>query len=122
MDVDCGGSGFDGGEAVMVVQWVEQAHVEDGADIGEDVVGEGDLAAGGGVDVAFGPSRGAWNDGHAVGAEGVEFADGAVEGDGFDVGVAGDEEVAEAPGFGVYCCLVLLFSKSRLKFIPIHPS
>ena len=95
MEVDRGGGGFERAHAVVVVRGVEELHVEDAADTGNAVAGEAHGASGDGVLEGFGPAVGAGDDLHAVGAQRVQLADVAVDGDGFDVAVAGDEQVAE---------------------------
>ena len=50
-----------------------------------------------GVVEGGGPAVGAGDDLHAVGAQRVQLADVAADGDGFEVGVAGDEQEA-VPG------------------------
>jgi hypothetical protein len=40
VDVDCRGGGFDGGEAVVVVDGVEQLDVQDRAHAGDHLAGE----------------------------------------------------------------------------------
>ena len=44
VNVDCGGGGFDGGETVMFVEWVEKAEVKNGAHGRETAVSEGNLS------------------------------------------------------------------------------
>ena len=98
MDVDGRGGGLDGGEAVVVVDGVEQLEVQDRAHAGYHLAGEAHAAAGGGVLEGLGPAVGAGDDLHAVGAQRVQLAQLAAERDGLEVGVAGDEQEA-VPGF-----------------------
>ncbi len=96
MDVDRRGGGLDGGEAVVVAQGVEQLDVQHAAHAGHRLAGDADGAAGGGVVEGLGPAVGARHHLDAVGAKRVELADGAADGDGFEPGVAGDQEEAVA--------------------------
>ena len=91
------GGGLDGGEAVVVVDGVEQLDVQDRAHAGRHLAGEADAAAVGRVLEGLGPAVGAGDDLHAVGAQRVQLAHLAADGDGFEVGVAGDEQEA-VPG------------------------
>ncbi len=96
MDVDGGCGGFDGGEAVVVVERVEEFLMQNSPHAADGFAVEAD--GGGAVDcvvVGFRPAVFAGHDLDAVGAENVEFAQLAVESGGFDVGVAGDEQEAD---------------------------
>ena len=98
VDVDGGGGGLDGAQAVVVVGGMEQLHVQDAAHAGHRPRRRGArVRAGGGVFEGFGPAVGAGDDLHAVGAQRVQLAHVAADGDGFEVGVAGDEQEA-VPG------------------------
>ena len=97
MDVDGRGGGLDGGEAVVVVGGVEQLDVQDRAHAGHGLAGEAHGAAAGGVLEGLGPAVGAGDHLHAVGAQRVQLAQAAADGDGLEVGVAGDEQEA-VPG------------------------
>ena len=97
VDVDGGGGGLDGAHAVVVVDGVEQLDVQDRAHAGHRLAGKAHALAAGGVLEGLGPAVGAGDDLHAVGAQRVQLADLAADGDGFQVGVAGHEQEA-VPG------------------------
>ena len=77
----------------MVVERVEALQMQDRAR-GLALGAEADGAFADAVVPGDRPAVGAGHHLHAVGAQRVEFARGAVDGDAFDPGVAGDEEVA----------------------------
>ena len=81
MDVDGAGGGLDGGEAVVVVERVEQLQVQDAAHAGHGLAGEAARLAVDGVVEGGGPAVGAGDDPHAVGAERVQLADVAADGE-----------------------------------------
>jgi hypothetical protein len=97
VDVDRRGGGLDGGEAVVVVDRVEELDVQDRAHARHHLAGEAHAAAGGRVLERLGPAVGAGDHLHAVGAQRVQLADLAGKRHRLEVGVAGDEQEA-VPG------------------------
>ena len=96
VQVDGAGGGFDGGEAVVVVEGMELFQVQDAGHAGDGVARDARGAAVERVGVCVGPAVGAGDDGHAIGAQRVEGAEVVAVGrDGFEVGVAGDEQKAD---------------------------
>ena len=79
MDVDRGASCLDGAHAVMVVDGVEELEMQDGADARHRFLVEAAGLSRDGVFEALRPAVGAGDDLHAVGAQRVQLADGAVE-------------------------------------------
>jgi hypothetical protein len=77
---------------------MKQLEVQDAGDARRGLAGDADGLGVGGVVVGLGPAAGTGDDLDAVGAQSVQLTDSAGNGDGFEVGVAGDEEVA-IPGF-----------------------
>jgi hypothetical protein len=98
VDVDRRGGGLDGREAVVVVGGVEQLDVQDRAYARGGLAREAHTSSSRCVLEGLGPAVEAGDDLHAVGAQRVQLADLAVDGDGFQVGVAGYEQEA-VPGF-----------------------
>jgi hypothetical protein len=82
----------------VIVGGVEQLHVQDATDAGNGFATQADRLCGYGIVVGFRITFGAGHNFHAVRAKGVQLAQIGSQSDGFEVGVAGDEEVA-VPGF-----------------------
>jgi hypothetical protein len=86
VDVDGGGGGLDGGEAVVVVEGVEELQVQDRAHAGHRLAAQRHRGVAHGVFVDFRPAVEAGHHLDAVGPEHVQFAQGAGAGGGLELG------------------------------------